>query len=262
MRWLIRLIATTYYSRTRDQQEIVENERRKYRKLGLESESGLKKLELVLERDIDLDSISSHLVLFAPLSLSKRKFSDILEIGTYRGATANLLAKLFPKANVTTVDLPASDPIFLNTYHGARGTKERHQIYQHELSCNIALENITYIETNTFFLSSVLDGQFDMIWLDGGHKYPEVAWDACQAYELCRPGGLIVFDDIVPEQQATPTDKVSRDAHEVLTYIQKRTECKVTLLLKRLGPQFNSISSSKKYIAILEKPDEALVTTH
>ena len=128
------------------------------------------------------------------------------------------------------------------------GAEDRYNIYQQELSGNIALENITYIETNTFFLSFVLDHQFDLIWLDGGHKYPEVAWDACQAYELCRPGGLIVFDDIIPDQKATTTDKVSGSAHEVLTYIQKRTECKVTLLLKKLDPQFNSLSSSKSIL--------------
>ena len=120
MRWLIRLIATTYYSCTSDQQEIIENERSKYRNLGLEPESGLKKLELTLEKEIDLHSVSGHLVLFASLSLTAQRFSEILEIGTYRGATANLLAKLFPEANVTTGDLPASDPIFLNTYHGAQ----------------------------------------------------------------------------------------------------------------------------------------------
>ena len=128
------------------------------------------------------------------------------------------------------------------------GAEDRYNIYQQELSGNIALENITYIETNTFFLSFVLDHQFDLIWLDGGHKYPEVAWDACQAYELCRPGGLIVLDDIIPDQKATTTDKVSGGAHEILTYIQKRTECKVTLLLKKLDPQFNSLSSSKSIL--------------
>ena len=114
------MVATTYYSCTCDQQEIIENERSKYRNLGLEPKSDLKKLELTLKKEIDLHSVSGHLVLFASLSLTAQRFSEILEIGTYRGATANLLAKLFPEANVTTGDLPASDPIFLNTYHGAQ----------------------------------------------------------------------------------------------------------------------------------------------
>ncbi len=58
---------------------------------------------------------------------------------------------LFPRAQVTTVDLPASDPIFSSSYKGARGTNEMQKTYAEELRRNVAPENITYIESNTFF---------------------------------------------------------------------------------------------------------------
>jgi len=104
---------------------------------------------------------------------------------------------------------------------------------------------------------SALNQRFDLIWLDGGHKYPEVAWDACQAYWLCKPGGLIVFDDVIKHPRPAITDKVSGATYEVLNYIEQRATCKVTYLLKRLAPAFNSIERQKKYIAVLQKSSKS-----
>ena len=255
---LIKAICTARYSRVTDQEKIFKAELDKYRLLGLDHAQGIRKINQILGQELDLESVSSHLVLFSSLSVAPNNILDVLEIGTYKGETANLLSRLFPAARVTTVDLPVSDPIFSRSYLGARGSSKRQKSYEEELRQNVALKNITYIESNTFFLLSVLDGQFDLVWLDGGHKYPEVAWDACQAYWLCRPGGLIVFDDVIRHPKAVTTDKISGATFEVLTYIQQRTNCKVTYFLKRLAPEFNSISRQRKYIAVLQKPAEIL----
>ncbi len=253
---LIKAAYTIRYSHVNDQQTILDAEAEKYRMLGLDQASGINKIREILGSELDFESISSHLVLFSSLSVGRKPILDILEIGTYKGETAKLLSQLFPTARVTTVDLPTSDPIFSRSYVGARGTTQRQKAYEEELRQNVTPENITYIESNTFFLLSVLDGQFDLIWLDGGHKYPEVAWDACQAYWLCRPGGSIVFDDVIRHPNPVATDKISGATSEVLTYIQQRTNSKVIYFLKRLAPEFNSISRQKKYIAVLQKPPE------
>tara|TARA_B100001123_G_C15237069_1_gene997576 strand:- start:552 stop:1229 length:678 start_codon:yes stop_codon:yes gene_type:complete len=215
---------------------------------------GLRVLEKTINEKIDCMDVSSHMVLFSALSLSPSYFSDILEIGTYKGETSNLLSRLFPSGNITTIDLPASDPIFFNSYLGARGNANRQKIYTEILSQNLTPDNIHFIETNSFFLLSVLDGKkFDLIWLDGGHLYPEIAWDACQAYWLCKPGGLIIFDDVALNSNTRTTDKLSGAVHEVVTYISNRTNCKVSYLLKRLDPKYNSVPSLQKHIAVLEK---------
>ena len=60
---------------------------------------------------------SEHLIIFAALSKSDYKINNILEIGTHNGRTATILSKLFPKANITTIDLEDNDPIFKNTYN-------------------------------------------------------------------------------------------------------------------------------------------------
>ena len=36
---------------------------------------------------------------------------------------------------------------------------------------------------------------FDMVYVDGSHDAPDVLADAVLGFHLCRPGGLLVFDD-------------------------------------------------------------------
>lgn len=36
---------------------------------------------------------------------------------------------------------------------------------------------------------------FDFIYVDGSHKAPDVLTDACMAFNLLRPGGIMLFDD-------------------------------------------------------------------
>jgi predicted O-methyltransferase YrrM len=40
-----------------------------------------------------------------------------------------------------------------------------------------------------------LDFTFDFIYLDGSHKTPEVLLDACLAFKLLEPKGVMLFDD-------------------------------------------------------------------
>lgn len=44
--------------------------------------------------------------------------------------------------------------------------------------------------------------QFDFLFIDGDHEYDGVLEDLIQWYDLVRPGGLIAFHDIVPDQEA------------------------------------------------------------
>ncbi len=254
-------VRMTAYVWASDQEKIVENEYSKYRDLGVNYVQGQKKLEETLNKTIDPLETSSHMIFFSALSAATTNISSILEIGTFRGETTNLLSKLFPTGHITTIDLPVSDPIYRNSYLGARGNATRQEAYNKTLTQNLSPNNVSFIETNSFFLLSFLDRKFDLIWLDGGHFYPEIAWDACQAYWLCRPGGMIIFDDVLLDPKARTTDKLSRAVFEVVTYIVNRTDCKVTYLLKRLNPKYHAVPRLRKHIAVLEKtlePDFSL----
>ena len=49
----------------------------------------------------------------------------------------------------------------------------------------------------------ILNGRkFDFLFIDGDHEYNGVLEDLIQWYPLVRPGGLIAFHDIVPDEEA------------------------------------------------------------
>lgn len=44
---------------------------------------------------------------------------------------------------------------------------------------------------------SVTEQEFDFIYIDGSHQAPDVITDACMAFPLLKPGGVMVFDDFL-----------------------------------------------------------------
>lgn len=233
-------------------------EKSKYAALGLDYERGLAKLERVLGELVGpLDSVersmrSSHWVLFACLSeLSSMPIKRILEIGTYDGETALILAKLFPASEIVTVDLPEDDPIFRGSY--VRDDAQTLADFKARQGVNLKPGNIKFKALNSFFLPEQVDGGFDLIWVDGGHLYPEVAWDICNAYSLCAPGGYIMVDDVITHPRGFRDAYVSPDSHRVLEYVVARTHEALAYFLKRNGARWSAVPRRRKYVALLRK---------
>jgi predicted O-methyltransferase YrrM len=120
---------------------------------------------------------------------------------------------------------------------------------------NTNLDNIRLIKSNTFFLMDQLkkNEKFDLIWVDGGHLYPDIAWDLCNAYYLLNEGGILLCDDIIMSDKKYKTNYVSTESWEVLKYIEQRISSPITFLLKRLAPTLYSRKYSRKYVAVLKK---------
>jgi predicted O-methyltransferase YrrM len=55
------------------------------------------------------------------------------------------------------------------------------------------------IDTSTVELASIIQGgtQYDFIYIDGSHIAKDVLTDACMAWPLLKPKGIMVFDDYV-----------------------------------------------------------------
>lgn len=53
------------------------------------------------------------------------------------------------------------------------------------------------IETNyrAYSIQQQLKNNFDIIYIDGSHRSPDVLSDAVFAFKLCKVGGIIIFDD-------------------------------------------------------------------
>ena len=75
------------------------------------------------------------------------------------------------------------------------------------------------------------DRRFDFLFIDGDHEYDGVLEDLIQWYPLVRPGGLIAFHDIVPDQE-TRTGKKDEGSqlwgggvHKLWANIKSHFEC-------------------------------------
>lgn len=246
-------IRALYHGYFYDLKKIRSDERRKFEKLNFDFDEGLMKLNNILSQS-GMNAFSSmssvHTLLFSCLSLVS-KIEDILEIGTYKGESALLMSKIFPDAKIMTFDLPDNDPILAASYKRESAVEMRK--YKEQQKRNIKSQNITFIEKNSFFIPGEVLKKFDLIWIDGGHLYPEVAWDICNAYHLCKQGGWIMCDDIVIDKKGQKNDYVSGDSYEVLEYIRARTGEEITYFLKKDHPLRAANPRERKYVAVLKK---------
>lgn len=117
---------------------------------------------------------------------------NILEIGTGYGEMALFLSELIPSATIYTIDAPPGD----RDYEKWAWRKEKKYMDMHKE--NMKRANIIFIEKNSFFLPSMgLPKMFELIWIDGGHEFPVVAWDTMFAYNRLKEGGFIFMHDYV-----------------------------------------------------------------
>ena len=173
----LRRIENLYWARNYDPSRTQIEENSKFSQNGLDHVRGSAKLERLLKelgRPLDSDDQSMrsiHWILFACLSdhapISIRR---ILEIGTFDGETTFVLSKLFPAAEIVTVELPENDPIFRSSY--ARDDVQTLNDFKTRQSANLKGENIIHKGINSFFLSGQIKGEFDLIWVDGGAFVP------------------------------------------------------------------------------------------
>ena len=172
----------------------------------------------------------------------------------FREFTA-ILARLFPDGEIITLDLPESDPILRRTHR--RDDDEAYRRYVVKRDANVAAPNIRCRLINSAFLLDHVQGPFDFVWVDAGHLYPEVAWDLANAHHLCRIGGHVLCDDVIPDAEGQRTDYVSPDSFRVLSYLAERTSQPVTLFLKRCAFKHAGIPRQRKYVALLERTTTA-----
>ncbi len=255
---LLQHLAIARYDLPEKQRE----ERQKFSDAGFDVDLGRNKLDQILTEmssnrfDHVTGTDSVHWLLFSCLSLTEwgSRVREILEIGTYRGKTTAILSKLFPEANIVTCDLPEDDPILRSTYRREDASAFRE--YQQVRDSRVNVSGVRFVEQNSFFLPSAAPGPYDLIWMDGGHLYPEVAWDMGNAWHMCKPGGLIMCDDVFTHPKGGDGIYGNLDAHSVIEYLRKRVDAEISYFLKRENPEWSANLRNRKFVAMIEKPSD------
>ena len=197
---------------------------------------------------------SEHLIIFAALAKSDYKINNILEIGTHNGRTSSILSKLFPKANITTIDLEDNDPIFKNTYN--RNTnfklfiKNRNKLISQQ-------KNINFLQINSLKLSIAKNNipEQDLIWVDGAHGYPIVSADITNSIKLMNNKSILMCDDIWMKTRKNDNMYISNAGYETLLSFEKAKIIKTYFFRKRIGKKFNGNYKFVSFSKLVEDPN-------
>ena len=191
---------------------------------------------------IDSNMESEHQILFASISKSQ-SINNILEIGTYNGYNAAYLSYLFPNSNILTLELPADDETYLSTY---RIQKDPYKIFFIKKRDELidSLKNVQMLNVNSFKLIFENNKKFDLIFIDGSHIYPYVAFDLANSLRLLQPNGFVILDDIIFTQ-----DNQAYASNDMLQKLEKDKILNYELIYKNIN---KSHSFLKSYIAVIK----------
>lgn len=223
--------------------------------LGLSRAQGIIKLNSVLSKIYGRlysernGMWSEHLILFASISESDYEINNILEIGTFNGETARIFSELFPLSKITTIDLIFEDILETKMYEYETNEKK---LINSRITNLKSLPNVNFIEMNSLELIKSSDS-FDLIWIDGDHKYPTVSIDIANAVRLLSPNGIGVCDDIYTKNTKANIGGRSIASLQTIVAMSKSKLIEYTLVHKRISVYFNYPLLNKKYLGIIRK---------
>ena len=251
---LYNIFRSLYYRVVFDEKKLLDEQKQNFIKNNWDYDKSLDYLNKILsENKLDLfddsgDSmLSQHLIVFAALRNFKPK--RILEIGTYDGKTSFLLSKFFVDSQIITFDLDENSAYFNYNWKDA---DDKHKInFLQKRNQNLNQKNIKFIKDNSFNIPQYKLSNFDLIWVDGDHTFPVLAWDICNAYHLLNSKGIMICDDIFLKQSFS-YEKQS-DVYEILEYLKGEGILDIRFVLKRLSKSFSSDPALRKHIAVIQK---------
>lgn len=191
---------------------------------------------------------------YAIFELLSKKYSNknlkILEIGTFDGFFSKYLSQIFPRSQITTIDLKTTDSRFVSSYK--RQDKEYLNKFLERRAGNLKNNNIKFIETDSVFLPTIFEEEtFDLIWVDGDHSYPVVEKDIYNSYLLAKKGGYVVIDDISKiETKRKSSEGSSSASYSSLKKLENEKKINYFLINKLVRPENFFF---KSYIAFFKK---------
>ncbi len=243
---MIKIFINLLFSKFTKKNKFLNQQINNFKNLGWNYNISLKKLNnILLENKLEvfddskMSMISQHLLAFCSIDNNPKR---ILEIGTFDGFTTFLLSKIFPNAEIITIDLDDNSSQFQNTYN--RSNKEYRKNFITKRKRNLNNDQIKFIQDNSFNIQKYNFENFDLIWIDGDHSYPALSWDICNSFHLLNKNGFLFCDDVYLH---------TSDTHHILNYLGKEKIIKVDYILKRISNIFSANPFIRKYIAIIKK---------
>lgn len=129
-----------------------------------------------------------------------RRAQRILEVGTYRARTTYALHRNCPEAAVISYDIQVLDSEFRRDLQGKP---------------QVALRHASFAESAATLRR---EPPFDLIFVDGSHRFEHVVEDSRLALELAAPQGIVVWHDYRHTGYRTPELRVP----EALTLLSRQ----------------------------------------
>jgi predicted O-methyltransferase YrrM len=137
--------------------------------------------------------------------MARHKPRTLLEIGSYEGASACYLIDTL--ARDAAIELHCVDTWEGSPEHKMDGSPPMSLVEQRfqrntALSIQSAAHPVNLVvhkgESGVILpelIAATMQERFDLIYIDGSHRAPDVLFDAVVAFKLLKPGGLMIFDD-------------------------------------------------------------------
>jgi len=249
---ILRTIIFLYNKKKYKKKNFEEEQNKRFKNLNLNRIESQKKLDEIKKKHpfLNREMSSEHELLFASICLNpKINIRNILEIGTFDGANAFLLSKLFVHSNIETIDLDHKEDDFKDFYNRKQNLEEF--IYNRN-NLLTKSNNIKFSELNSIKLT-FSKKKYDLIWIDGAHGYPVVSIDIINSIKLLNEKGYILIDDINLNNENNDRMYQSSAAFETLSELKKNKIIDFNLFYKRLDANNNCDSKKRKFVALVEK---------
>lgn len=168
------------------------------------------------------DWVSAHIPAWQrliPMMESREKF---LEIGSFEGRSACwfLQNALSPKGTLYCIDTWQGSAEFIHldpsTVSHAEETFHRNIEIAQRPQQKVKVLKDQSSRALAKLITEGHENSFDLIYVDGSHEAPDVLTDACMAWTLLKPEGLMIFDDYIFNLQS-PIDKRPKVAIDMFT---------------------------------------------
>jgi methyltransferase family protein len=139
--------------------------------------------------------------------------AKVLEVGAFEGRSSVWFLSNFASLRLTVIDPWAfTDGASDDTFNRFRA--------------NISpfSDRVTVMRGKSQLMRTLRDQEYDVIYLDGEHTSAAVIHDAVLAYELLKPGGLLIFDDYLGGDKSVKWPKPAVDFFQAAYGVLKRVE--------------------------------------